>query len=294
MRRLQTFFLAQQIFLRMQQYENSILDTKIKQYLEDLAQETNSVRQSEKFKNYLDLLTRFWNYSYRNQLLILAQKETATRVAGYRAWCALGRQVNAGEKAIKILAPFKKKLTSSETTGNEEEETRVYFHSVSVFDISQTSGAPLLDASPVINSSFHESTFLRLIEFCELQKIKVSFEKLGLHNAYGYSAGGKIIIGEDQSIDMKTCTLIHEIAHELLHYSLPYSSLPTRAKEIQAESVCYVVTRAIGLNSKSSVYLAPLGFPSKDLTYFFEAISKTAKIILNFLYPQQYEKSICF
>jgi len=47
----------------------------------------------------------------RNTMLILLQCPEATRVAGFRAWQLLGRQVSKGEKAIWILAPVTRKAT---------------------------------------------------------------------------------------------------------------------------------------------------------------------------------------
>jgi hypothetical protein len=48
---------------------------------------------------------RFHQYSFGNVLLILAQNPEETRVAGYRTWQSIGRQVRKGERGIQILAP---------------------------------------------------------------------------------------------------------------------------------------------------------------------------------------------
>jgi DNA primase len=57
------------------------------------------------WQRWLAVAARFPNYSFRNQLLILAQRPDARAVMGYRAWQALGHQVRRGETSISILAP---------------------------------------------------------------------------------------------------------------------------------------------------------------------------------------------
>ncbi len=58
------------------------------------------------WQRMLDVAARFHDYSFGNQILIATQFPDATRVAGYRAWQKLGRQVRKGERSIAILAPM--------------------------------------------------------------------------------------------------------------------------------------------------------------------------------------------
>lgn len=61
---------------------------------------------SDKYKEYLDVMGRFHEYSVNNSILIFMQMPQATMVAGYQAWQnKFKRQVKKGEKGIKILAP---------------------------------------------------------------------------------------------------------------------------------------------------------------------------------------------
>ena len=72
------------------------------------------------------------NYSPNNQMLIYYQCPWAKEVKGYKAWKAEGRQVQKGQKSIRIFAPLTKK---NEKTNDDE----VFgFRLVPVFDISQT------------------------------------------------------------------------------------------------------------------------------------------------------------
>lgn len=89
--------------------------------------------------------------SPNNVLLILCQAPWATRVAGYRKWQEMGRQVRKGERGIAVLAPCTYKTGTDEHDAPEEAEPRKVlrgFRVVHVFDVSQTDGEPLpsLDA----------------------------------------------------------------------------------------------------------------------------------------------------
>src|SRR5580692_12883200 len=66
---------------------------------------------SDAWQDYLVFQSRFHRYSYGNVLLIAAQNQQATCVAGFRAWARHDRFVRKGEKAIWILAPMVGKTT---------------------------------------------------------------------------------------------------------------------------------------------------------------------------------------
>ena len=51
----------------------------------------------------------------------------------------------------------------------------------------------------------------------------------------------------DQAAQAKT--LVHELAHVLLHAEGPERDMPRHRKEVEAESVAYVVCRAHGMSS---------------------------------------------
>lgn len=108
--------------------------------------------KSEALQNYLNTIARFRNYSWRNVLLIGAQRPEATRVAGYHTWKDLGRQVKTGEKGIMIFAPMLTKQRENTVTPPNAEKTPTKldepfritgFRAAFVFDVNQTEGKPL-------------------------------------------------------------------------------------------------------------------------------------------------------
>ncbi len=262
------------------------LEKKVEEYVRQLAEETDAVRQSEWFKAYLDTMAKFWRYSYHNQLLIHIQKRDASRVAGFRTWNEMGRYIKAGQKAIKILAPFIKKMKKKdEETGEEKETEFTYFCPVSVFDVSQTEGKELPKLDIDIFGNSHEQLLQKLVEFCKNQKIEVEFKELGINGLYGYSQGGKIVIGTNQSINMQVNTLVHEIAHELIHYSPEGKQFSKEEREIQAESVAYVVCKAFGLEAKSPIYLVLFNANTDNILSNLKEISVTASLLLGLVNP---------
>ncbi|MHB2029399.1 MAG: pentapeptide repeat-containing protein, partial [Acidimicrobiales bacterium] len=74
--------------------------------LEGLSNGIAELTTSEKWKQYLDVQSKFYRYSPSNAMLIMMQNPYATRVAGYKKWLELGRQVMAKESALRILAPI--------------------------------------------------------------------------------------------------------------------------------------------------------------------------------------------
>jgi len=249
----------------------------VKDKLTELAKETNDAKKSAEFQHYLDTMSRFWEYSYHNQLLIYFANAEASKVAGFNTWRKLGRQVKKGSKAIKIVAPFISKKVNEK---NGKEEATTYFAPVSVFDISQTEGKDLPDLVRLSGDDCRE-LLNTLIEFCEISGIKLDFEKLGINGLFGYSQGGSIKVAEGESVNTQVNTLVHEIAHELLHWG-DRKSLTKQEKEIEAEGTAYVVCKHFGLDVKSYNYLASYNVTPEKIMVHLEAIATASKQILEF------------
>ena len=259
----------------------SELMKEIEANLKQLAEETDDFKKSEFFKNYLETMSKFWQYSCHNQLLIHYQNKDAAKVAGYRKWRKLNRQVKQGSKAIKILAPFLRKVKeiNPETLQNEEKEQTLFFP-VNVFDISQTAGEELPDINLSIAGDNYRHFLEALVEFCKNRSIKVDFKNLGVNGLYGYSLGGQIAVTNTESVNTQVNTLIHEIAHELLHRE---SKLSKQQQEIQAEGTAYVVTKHLDIENKSFNYLAMYDADYKKIMENLKAIADASKEILSFL-----------
>lgn len=140
--------------------ENKQYD-RVKEITDQLEAGIENLFHSDQYRQWLTTMSRFHDYSLNNTLLIAMQKPDATLVAGYTTWKnQFGRQVNRGEKGIRILAPtpYKQKVEVDKTDpitgeilmnpdGSHQKEIkevlRPAFKVVSVFDVSQTEGKEL-------------------------------------------------------------------------------------------------------------------------------------------------------
>jgi len=211
--------------------------------------------ESEQLKAYLSMLGRFHRYSVGNVLLIAMQRPGATRVAGFRAWQKLGRQVKEGEKGIRIFAPIVwRKTKDDKQEGKEGGESRdaeelVRFRSVCVFDVAQTEGRPLPEFARARGEPGEYTG--RLMQFAAEQGIKVEFSD-ALVSALRMSAGGKILVRKGLSPAEEFSVLAHELAHELLHRGEEEKPSSRTVRETEAEAVAFVVCQAIGLEAVSA------------------------------------------
>jgi len=124
------------------------LAEQIESSVNALATETDDVRKSDLFKQWLNAMATFSTYSFNNQMLIAFQRPSAQRVAGYQAWRKLGRHVNKGAKGIAILAPcvYRKKTEPDNEDSSDSSSTvkkLVGFKTAWVFDLADTAGDPL-------------------------------------------------------------------------------------------------------------------------------------------------------
>ncbi|HII15950.1 MAG TPA: ImmA/IrrE family metallo-endopeptidase [Nanoarchaeota archaeon] len=244
---------------------------EVEQALKQLASETEEAKKSDFFKNYFDIMSRFWDYSPYNQLLIYLQMPDATRVAGFHKWKQMGRNIIRGSKAIRILAPAKSKKIKDD----KEEETITYFHPVSVFDISQTEGKDLPDIE-IEAEGQTEGILENLLQFCQMQGFTVNFEDLR-ENLHGYTANNSIAINKNKSNNTQINALLHEIAHALLHKN---SSLSKEQKEIQAEATAYVIAKRFKIETKSFNYLALYDANQEKIMENLKVIAGCAKTII--------------
>ena len=217
--------------------------------LDTLTDGVAALTTSERWTQYLEVQSRFPRYSSNNVLLILAQRPDATRVAGYRAWQALGHQVLAKESALRIFAPIKYRRHDL-PDGDLAQEIRG-FKLVPVFDVSQTEGPELPDIVSKLHGLAPEGLFARLTAFADGIGFRVERPWSLESGANGDTdhAAGLIRVATNNDGAQQVKTLAHEIGHALLHDPEVTSTrdLARGLKELEAESVAYVICQALGM-----------------------------------------------
>jgi hypothetical protein len=233
---------------------------------------------------YLNAMARFHNYSFGNIMLIARQKPQATNVAGIRTWNSLGRFVKRGEKGILILAPMigRKKTdgAAESTTDAKESAAQLYgFRAVYVFDVSQTEGKDLPALTEVQGdvSGYRE----RLVKFVESQNVTLNYSER-IAPARGLSFGGKITLLSGMQPAEEFSTLVHEIAHEMLHRGERRTLTTKQVRETEAEAVAFVVCQSVGLQTgtASTDYIQLWHGDAKLLQESLEVVQRTAAVIL--------------
>ena len=226
-------------------------------YMEELTQMLQTGLEeyatSEKYRDLLRVMSLFHNYSANNCLLIALQCPHASYVAGYTSWRNnFHRQVKKGEKAIRIISPIKYKKKNEE----DEEEERIGFKSASVFDISSTYQIP--DMEPVQigveDLQGHIENYKDFLHaFQSVSPVPVDFRLFDGDARGYYSDTEKIIVVQDGMTERQSVkTLIHEIAHAMLHTKeqLQECKKDRKQKELEAESVAYIVCEHYGFDSE--------------------------------------------
>ena len=282
---------------------------KLKEITDRLEQGITELFDSERYKEYLQVMSKFHNYSFNNTLLIAMQKPDASLIAGFNAWKNnFGRNVIRGEKGIRILAPSPYKIrqevekkdpqTGKTVIGKdgkpvtETKEIQIpAYKVVAVFDVSQTEGRelPSISANELTGDVEQYEDFFAALE--KTSPVPMGFEKIeGTAHGYYHLEEKRIAIDEGMSQLQNLKTAIHEIAHAKLHdIDLNAPEQPDRpdrrTREVQAESIAYTVCQHYGLDTSDYSFGYVAGWSSgrelAELKISLETIRATAAEIIN-------------
>jgi len=229
-----------------------------------LAANVDSLTSGDAWRAMLEAASRFHDYSWRNVMLIVSQRPDATRVAGYRVWQSLGRQVRKGEHGISILAPIvARKRTDDDGTDDDVKATGVRgWRVATVFDVSQTDGEDLPDVDTVpVTGEAPDGLWEALAAQVGAAGFTLLREQPASHpDAYGEMVRSEQVVRVRPDVDTAhACkTLAHELAHVLLGHGEQDCRSPRSVGEVEAESVAYVVAQSAGLDTAdySTPYVA--------------------------------------
>ena len=282
---------------------------KVQEITEKLEQGIKELFESEKYKTYLNTMSKFHNYSFNNTMLIAMQKPDATLVAGFKAWQKnFDRHVKKGEKGIRILAPAPYKIKEEQekldpVTGEimldkngmpvtEEVEIKIpAFRVVPVFDVSQTDGKELPDigVNELSGSVEDYEDFMQALT--EVSPVPITYEDIdGDAKGYFRTTDHRIAIQEGMSQSQTVKTAIHEVAHAKLHDRERNQDIDAvldkdrNTKEVEAESVAYTVCQHFGIDTSDYSFGYIAGWSSdrdmKELKSSLDTIRKTASELI--------------
>ena len=288
-------------------------DEKLKELTDHLEQGVREVFESEAYRRYLTLMSRFYTYSFRNSLLIAMQKPDATLVRGYNAWRndkEIGRHVKAQEKGIRIVVPKEIKIQKEQQKRDPDTNEPLFAPDGSpvmetveikipkfgvgyVYDVSQTEGKELstLGVDELTGNVQDYPLFLESLK--RMSPFPIDFETIesGAHGYANYEEK-RIAIQEGMSELQTLKTAIHEISHATLHDIGVQAVTPEqmaarpdrRTREVQAESIAYVVCKHYGLDTGDYSFGYVAGWSDgKEMTELqssLTTIQKTAKKLI--------------
>lgn len=274
---------------------------KVEAYRAEIDGLVADLESDDEWLAYLDATSRFHKYSFNNTMLILLQRPDATRVAGFKVWESMGRNVKKGEKGIRIFAPNRRRVEVKDSEGNVVRDAKgrplkesrvVGVTTATIFDISQTEGEPL----PEIKQSLSEEPLPGFRE--DLEKsiaaagFSIEFEEMsGSQRGYSTRDGGnRIVLRKGMTPGTEAKVLAHELAHvkaghldHLDEYHQGHNGKRGQM-EVEAESIAYILCRSNGMETVGEItgtYVAGWAGGNVDVVRAAgETVSKTAKLIL--------------
>jgi len=264
---------------------------------------------------YLRFISNLRGYSARNSLLLYVQWEARRRymatmrgmqaamfgaptfeplaemrhVAGFSTWADMGGQVRKGEKALSVLAPFIiKDREELDENGKPKEKLLGFVVKNRTFEMSQFAG---IEAPPepvkLLEGESPEGLWDHLVSLAEGIGFSVRLGDTGDANGYCSHATNEIVVSPKNEGLQRVKTLIHEVAHALLHGDDRPRGMPTSVLEVEAESVAYAVAEMVGGFDSASYSFGYVGTWSRGdgalIASTLERVSTCAAQIATFI-----------
>ena len=278
---------------------------ELHQITDKLEKGVKDVFQSDKYKQFLNVMAKFPRYSVNNTMLIMMQRPDAQLCQSFTGWKQMGRYVKKGEKGISILAPAPYKIEREQTKLDDKgrtvfdadgepvkekvEVTIRAFKVVKTFDLAQTDGKelPMIGPNELVGSIDGYPKLLQALQ--EISPVPVSFELIDGGAKGYYNLENKSIVIQDGMSEVQTIkTLLHEMAHQKLHDkdTVPEAKDITRnGKEVEAESVAYVVCQHYGINTSDYSFSYVAGWSEgKETPELKASLDKIRQTASEFIY----------
>lgn len=270
---------------------------KIQAALNRIEEGLATINTDEDWLNYLSFQSLFYNYSFRNAMLIYTQNPEATYVKGYKAWNKLGRYVKKGAKGLAILAPCYRKVEDFKEPDNESEyqdsegekvtkKVISGFRAAYVFDIADTDGSdeylPVLVKGLAGNSGQEKEIYEKLKAFISMEHPVQEVTGTASKGSYNLETG-VICVRSDVEYLQKIKTILHEYAHSIDFAMHPGQDISRNRRELVAESVAFVVSLRLGLDTSrySMGYIKSWLKDKDELKIVADAVQKVAAKIIN-------------
>ncbi len=275
-----------------------------------LDRELQRLVDSGEYARWFTTMSRFHRYSPTNAMWIATQAPDATRVASYRTWQQLGRQVRKGETGIMVSHPKPywvdpgtgQRVAPPRTEGDRARlQRKVAFRVGHVFDVAQTDGDPLPELGQPAPDDAPHALVDHLEGWCAEQGVTVMTEPLpGGLSGYYRRHDDRIVLAAATSPGDRAATLAHELAHrhdpELIRAhdrgDTSYYAHHRPDCEAVAEGAAHVISGRYGLDltGHSAGYIA--GWVGGDVDRFKQLHQRVGEVTRVLLPPDQLDLAL--
>lgn len=219
--------------------------------LDELFRRSKRIKSSKEYIELIEFVLKFRRYSPYNNMLVYLQNPLTTYYATARDWyIRFNRNVKEDARPMLILAPMTPVLL--------------------VYDIEDTEGKNkpnLLTQVFSVSGEINQELYERFIKKCNKLGISVietdfSNSKGGDLTVYIKGSNPRIRLNKEFSMTQKFATLVHELAHLFLGHlgEKPKEwrnreKLPSNLKELEAETVSYLVCKKFNISTRSDIYM---------------------------------------
>lgn len=225
--------------------------------VDELLAQTSVYQSSKAFREMIDFMGRFREYSPYNNMLVRTQNPSCSYFATARDWFSkFARTLKEDARPMIILAPMHPVLL--------------------VYDLDQTEGAALPEhiknfARFQNEGDWDTKQLTRLTANAKRYKIRVAFNPLSsTHGGFATLQAPiapwkrRIVVHKGLDKPSRFGVLCHELAHVLLGHLggdpdgwwPPRAGIDRATAEIEAESTAAIVTSRLGLSGSSASYLS--------------------------------------
>lgn len=227
----------------------------IESSIDELLRASKVYRSSQSFREMIEFMGKFREYSAYNNMLVRAQDPSCSFYATARDWRRkFQRRLKEDARPMLILAPMRPVML--------------------VYSLDETDGAPLpqqLEKFAQFEGGWDSKWLKNLVANAKRHRVRVEFRGLSkTHGGFAQSLGPlgqwkcRITIHRELDQPSRFGVLCHEVAHILLGHLgndedgwwPARAGVGRRAAEIEAEGVAYIVATRLGLTGSSAAYVS--------------------------------------
>jgi hypothetical protein len=254
--------------------------------IDDLLRKSWIYKDSNAFVKFFKFIASFHHYSRYNTMLVYLQNEAVTFFGGKSFWKKrYNRRVKKDARPYIILAPMGPVMLVYDVMDTEGTESAEEF-------IKNGLGHNPFD----VKGKLPKEMFEKALEIAKSYGIKVTFRDTSIfkggHITTIIKGDPEIVISNNGTIEVKFSTLLHELAHLFLGHTghpkltkanekkeikILQRKLSRTAEELEAETVSFLVSKRLGLETNAAEYIASYITSENDLIEFsYESVIKTA------------------